>query len=153
MPNLTVAPDFGANLANNFYDVFGGLVDNYADITVAGTATAPENLTDNDTATMVTGDLNQTVTLTFDGSVYMAELRYYGRAGADGAGKIKLQANIDGTWTDASEVPSIGAAWSAWIPVTALMASAEWRVIFTVGDGVQGYTWLYEIELKGVKIG
>lgn len=145
-----------SSLKELFYEHFGSMVDDLPDLVVTGTATNFANLTDNDTATnALFDDVNDYVEINFYTPVYIKEFRHFGEPGPSGNGRYKIQAYIDGSWTDVKTAIVVqGDSWSSWISLTTPSVAIQWRVIATTLDtGWTNRNFAGEFEFKGVRLG
>lgn len=143
-----------ANLADTFYENFGSLLDDSADLVATGDVTGAADVVDGGFTASPTWDtINEYAEFTWEAAAYIKKFRHYGHGSNHADGRFKLQAFIDGVWTDVhTGIVTVLNVWSSWITVATPSAAYRWRLVCTTVDTGTPAS-LNEIELGGVKIG
>ena len=144
-----------SSLKELFYEAFKAEVDDFPGVVATGTATNPENLIDNDTATVATMlAVDIYVEVDLKAPCYVKEVRHYGSATINGDGRFKVQAFVEGAWIDVkTDIPQRAASWSSWIALTTPSMARLWRWTVTTVDTGADKNRTGKLELRGVRIG
>lgn len=123
--------------------------------TATSTATNPDLAIDNNVVTACNFKaITEFAEYDFIAPVYITHVRHYGRAVHNEDGNWKLEAFIDGVWTDALLlIPTVLAVWSGWLPLDTPMGARLWRLTSTAQDTGDGWNNCMQIELRGTRIG
>lgn len=131
----------------------------YRELTVAdfqanpatGTMSMPSSVNDNTTTTTATATpVGEYVEIDFGSIFHVGEYRFYGYASQSGDGTFKLQHWDGEQWVDNTvDIPTRGASWSDWIPLTTPVTTSKVRIVSTLLDTGSDNCLISEWEMRG----